>query len=120
MTALAAYQASLGLRLRRGAGDAEWARRRHRTLGPWLYALVLANWLAGLATVHWLRPELEESGTSGHYLLSNVICALFTAAVLLARRIDVDERARRLHPVVGAVTLLLCGVQVFLGLQLLP
>jgi hypothetical protein len=44
---------------------------------------------------------------------------LFTVQALLSRRMS-DARVRLVHPVVGAVTLLLCGLQVFLGLQLLP
>ena len=117
--ALAFYTASLGVRVRRRARGAEPARRRHRAIGPWLYALVLANWAGGLATLRWLRPELEVA-ESGHFLVGNLLCALFTAAALLSRRIDLDPRARTVHPLVGAAALLLSGVQVFLGLQLLP
>ena len=116
---LAAYAASLGLRARTASARALDARRRHARIGPWLYALLLLDWLGGLGTMWTWRPEYEAT-TSGHFTVGSLICAVFTAAVLLSRRVPFDPRARRFHPIVAAVGLLLCGVQVFLGLQLLP
>lgn len=116
---LAARQAGLGLRVRRGGAGAAAAARRHRALGGWLYALVLANWLGGLASLRWLRPEFEVAA-SWHFTTANLVCATLTAALLVARRIDTDPRARRLHPALGATALVLLGVQAILGLQLLP
>jgi len=46
--------------------------------------------------------------------------ALLTLAALLSRRVPDDPRARLLHPLVGATAVLLAGVQVFLGLQIMP
>jgi hypothetical protein len=88
-------------------------------LGPWLYACVLGNWCAGLATVWVARPEMGLA-ESGHFTVGSAITVLFTAAALLSRRVPVDARARAVHPILGAAALLLSGVQVFLGLQLLP
>ena len=117
---LATYQASLGLRARSASPRAAAARRRHARIGPWLYAFVLTDWLAGLGTMWaWRRPEYETA-ESGHFAVGSLICAVFTAAALLSRSVPTDPRARRLHPIVGAVGILLCGVQIFLGLQLLP
>src|SRR5262245_54164263 len=116
---LAAYQASLGLRSRRGDTRARIARRRHRSVGPVLWALVLLNWAAGLAATWRFRPELGVA-ESGHFASGSALVALFTAAALLSRRIGIDPRARTLHPLVGATALVLAGVQVFLRLQLLP
>ncbi|HYR95138.1 MAG TPA: DUF4079 family protein [Candidatus Binatus sp.] len=118
-TALAAYAASLGLRSRRAGPGAEAARRRHAAIGPWLYALYLLNWLGGLATLRWARPEIEAAA-SGHFTVAGVIVVLLTGGALLSRWVRVDPRARAIHPVLGATALLLSGVQVFLGLQLLP
>jgi len=116
--ALAAWTASLAVRSRRPGRAAEAARRRHAGIGPWLYALIVANWVGGLASVRWLRPD-EVMG-SGHFTVGTWILAVFTAVALLARLMTLDARARLVHPVLGAVALLLCGVQIFLGLQLLP
>ena len=118
-TALAAYAASLGLRSRRGGPDADRARRRHRAIGPWVWTLYAVNWLGGLATVRWARPEIETAA-SGHFTVAGAIVVLLTAGALLSRRVPVDARARAVHPLIGATALLLSGVQIFLGLQLLP
>jgi hypothetical protein len=61
-----------------------------------------------------------ELSDSGHFTAGSVIVALFTAAALVSRRVPVDARARAVHPILGAAALILSGVQVFLGLQLLP
>jgi len=116
-TALAGWSASLAVRSRRPGPTAAAARRRHAAIGPWLYGLVLANWLGGTASVRWLRPD--EVMDSGHFTVGTCILALFTVQALLSRHMT-NARVRLVHPVVGAMALLLCGVQVFLGLQLLP
>jgi len=118
-TALAAYAASLGLRSRRPGPEAAASRRRHRAIGPWVWALYALNWAGGLATVRWARPEIETAA-SGHFTLAGVIVALLTLGALLSRRVPVDARARLVHPIIGAAALLLSAVQIFLGLQLLP
>jgi hypothetical protein len=117
--ALAVYTGSLGLRSRRARRDAEDLRRRHARLGPWLWVMVVGNWAAGLATVWWLREEIEPAA-SGHFTLGAAIVALYSAAAALSRFVPTDARARAVHPVLGAAATLLSGVQVFLGLQLLP
>jgi uncharacterized protein DUF4079 len=117
--ALAAYAASLGLRARAPRADAARARARHAALGPWVYACFVANWLAGVLTLHSARPDIETAA-SGHFTVGSAIVVVLTAGALLSRRIRVDPRARAVHPLLGALALLLCGFQVFLGLQLLP
>jgi hypothetical protein len=117
--ALAGWTASLGLRSRLPLRDAQTMRRQHRALGPWILALMVANWAGGLIAVRLMRPELGLA-TSGHFPVGTAIVVLLSVAALLSRHIDRDPRVRVVHPIVGAVTLLLCGVQVFLGLQLLP
>jgi len=116
---LAARGASLGLRGRPGHPRAERHRARHRALMPWVYGLVVASWAGGLASVWALRDDLTPAA-SGHFAVGTGIVVLFTAAALVSRWIAVDERARAIHPWLGAAALLLCGVQVFLGLQIMP
>lgn len=115
--ALAAYAASLGVRSRRAIPSATHARRRHRALGPWVYALVLVAWAGGLASVVLLRPDVEPAA-SGHFTVGTAVVALFSAAAGLSRYVPTHDTARRLHPLVAAAALVLCGVQVFLGLQI--
>jgi hypothetical protein len=117
--AVAAWAASLGLRSRTARPDAGRARVLHRRVAPCAWALVVLNWIGGLAVVWALQPELER-GTSGHFTVGTAIVGLLSAGALLSRRVPTDPRARAVHPWLGAAALLLSGVQVFLGLQLLP
>lgn len=117
-TALAFTAASLGFRARRGGRDALPARRRHARLAPVMYVLVIVNWGLGVVTVRWLRPD--DVAASGHFAVGSGIVALLSAGAALSLRVPVDARARAIHPLIGAVALVLFGVQVFLGLQLLP
>jgi len=114
--ALAAWQASLGLRARAGRAP---ARARHAALGPWLLATFVLNWAAGLASVRWGRQDIEEAATR-HLAVGSTIVVTLAAAAILSRWVPVDARARTVHPLLGGAALLLCAVQVFLGLQLLP
>ena len=117
--ALAAWTAGLGLRARSRRPGADAARARHAGIGPWLYGIFLFDWAAGLATVRWGRQNIEEAA-SGHFALGTIIVLLLTAAALVSRRVPTDPRARAIHPLLGATALLLCALQVLLGLQLLP
>ena len=116
---LAAYTATLGFRARLPRRDAAAARRRHAMIGPLLYALVVVNWLGGLVAVRSLEPSLAEA-SQPHLTVGSLIVALFTLAALLSRWVPVDARARTVHPILGAIAVLLGGYQIFLGLQLLP
>ena len=116
---LAVRGASLGLRGRPGHRRAEHHRARHRALMPWVYGLVLVSWAGGLGSVWSLRDDLTLAA-SGHFAVGTAIVVLFSAAALVSRRIAVDGRARAIHPWIGAAALVLCGVQVFLGLQIMP
>lgn len=116
-TALAFFAASLGFRARRHARDLE-ARRRHARLAPRMYVLVLVNWGLGFVTVWWFRRE--DLAASGHFTVGSTIVALLSAGAALSLRVPTDARARAIHPLLGAAALVLFGLQVFLGLQLLP
>ena len=117
--ALAVWVASLAVRARRGGPTAAAARAQHAALMPWVYALTAASWSVGLASVTWLRDDLER-GASGHFTVGSLIVLLFTAAAVVSRFIGSSPRARAVHPWIGAAALLLSGVQVFLGLQIMP
>ena len=110
-----AYGASLGVRGRR----APTMRARHRALMPWVYGLVATTWAAGLTTVWALRDDLDLAA-SGHFSVGSAIIALLTAGALVSRRIPTHPWARLIHPWLGGAALLLSGVQVFLGLQIMP
>jgi uncharacterized membrane protein YozB (DUF420 family) len=116
---LAAYAATLGFRARLARRDAAVARRRHAMIGPWLYALVVFNWIGGVIAVRVLEPSLAEASRP-HLTVGSLILALFSLAALLSRWVPVDARARTVHPFLGAAAVLLGGYQIFLGLQLLP
>jgi len=115
--ALVVRAAFLGLRSRQRDRHAGEYRAQHRALTPWAYVLVLVSWLGGLATVRFAREDMELAA-SGHFQAGSAVVTLLTAAALLSRWIGVDDRARRVHPWVGAAAALLAAVQVFLGLQL--
>jgi Protein of unknown function (DUF4079) len=117
--AVAAWQASLGLRARGRVAGAGAARARHARIGPWLWAAFVLDWVGGLATVRFGRQNIEEAAT-GHLALGSVIVALLTAAAILSRHVPTSARARAIHPLLGGAALMLCALQAFLGLQLLP
>lgn len=119
LTGLAAYVGSLGLRSRRRGRAAAGLRARHRALTPWLYAGLLVSFGIGLASTVYLRDDLD-GGASGHFGVGSASLTLFTAAAMLSRAMDRLPWARRVHPWLGALGVLLAGVQVFLGLQIMP
>lgn len=114
---LMARAAAFGLSARRGGMRASGQRASHVTLARRVWWLVLANWLLGLGTVWAYRPELDVAAST-HFTAGTGVLLVLSVARLVSRRIPVDPRARTWHPVLGAVALLLAGVQVFLGLQL--
>jgi len=118
-TALAVHGASLVLRARRLGARGAMLRARHRALMPWVWGLVLVNFGGGALSC-WLWRDEEEMGESGHFTTGIVLVVLFTLAAAAGRRIHRDPRLRAVHPWIGAAALLVAGVQVFLGLQIVP
>jgi hypothetical protein len=116
---LAVHAARLGLAGRSPRPDAAARRARHARLTPRLYGLIIVTWVIGVASVRWGRDDLDTAA-SGHFLVGTAIVGLFTAAAAVSRFIAVDGRARAVHPLLGAAALVLCGVQIFLGLQIMP
>jgi hypothetical protein len=117
--ALAVRAARLGLQGRRPGGNREALRRQHRRLAGWTWILVVGNWIGGLVVVRALRPDLDVAA-SGHFALGSLIAILLTTAAVVSRWVPHHRVAAAVHPVLGAVAVVLAGVQVFLGLQLLP
>jgi hypothetical protein len=115
--ATAARAASVGRAARRGGPSAAAARAQHRWLGPATLGLMAFNWALGLGTVWLVRDDLEPLA-SRHAAVGAAIVALLVGSAITSRRIPTDPRARRVHPWLGATALVVAGVQVFLGLQL--
>ena len=111
------YVASLGLRSRERGGHA--LRPRHARLAPYAFGAMLFNAAFGVVSVWLWRPDLERD-QGAHFLVGAAVVTVLTLAAWLSRRLPGDELARRLHPLLGMLALLLASLQVFLGLPLLP
>ncbi|MEO2167621.1 MAG: DUF4079 family protein [bacterium] len=108
--------ASLGLRSRERRGAP--LRAQHAKAAPRALAATFLAFAMGLiSTILW-RPDLEIAG-GWHFRTGVAIVLLLGAGALLSRHIHDNERARRIHPLLGATALLLAALQVFLGLPLL-
>lgn len=115
--ALLFYAASLGLRSRERGGRA--LRPRHARVAPYAFWAMLFNAGFGVLSVWLWRPDLERA-QGAHFSVGAAVVAVLAAAAWLSRRLPGDELARRLHPLLGMLALLLASLQVFLGLPLLP
>jgi uncharacterized protein DUF4079 len=118
-TALALRGASLALRGRRLGPRGAPLLMRHRALMPWVLGLVVANFVGGIASA-WLWRDPEDLAASGHHQMGMVVVGLFVLAAVVGLRIDRTPRLRAVHPWIGAAALLASGVQIFLGLQIIP
>ncbi|MGH7803437.1 MAG: DUF4079 family protein [Candidatus Binatia bacterium] len=114
--AAAIWVATLGFRGRRRRDPRDLGA--HARFAPWVFAAMLASWVGGLVTVIGARADLEAT-TSTHFLAGSAITALFALSALSSRWLDAPL-VRAVHPWIGALGLLLCGVQAMLGLELLP
>ena len=113
--ALVVKAARRGLAVRHG--PLPYRHLAHPTLAVCAWLFVLGNWVLGLLTVRFYRPELDLAAST-HFQAGTALLGLLTLAGVLSLWIYADPRVRRLHPVVGAAALLLAGIQVFLGLQM--
>jgi hypothetical protein len=118
-TVLAIHGASLALRGRRLGARGGPVLRRHRRLMPWVLALVVANFVAGLVSA-WLWRDPEDLAASGHHQMGMLVVILFAVAGAVGWQIDRVPRLRAVHPWIGAAALLASGIQIFLGLQIVP
>jgi len=118
-TALALRGASLALRGRRLGPRGASLLVQHRALMPWVLGLVVVNFVGGVASA-WLWRDPEDLAASGHHAMGMVVVALFVLAAAVGLRIDRSPRLRAVHPWIGAAALLASGIQIFLGLQIVP
>jgi hypothetical protein len=116
---LALRGASLALRGRRLGPRGAPLLAQHRALMPWVLGLVIANFAGGLASA-WLWRDPEDLAASGHYTVGIAVVVLFVLAAAVGLRLDRAPRLRVLHPWIGAAALLASGIQIFLGLQIVP
>jgi len=113
------YIAILGLRSRQVRRGGAVLLQRHARFAPFVFWVVLLNWLLGAASVRWGRSDLDFAG-SGHFKVGCYVVLALSGAALLSRRLDRVPNARTIHPLLGALAVLLAGFQVFLGLQIMP
>lgn len=119
VTVLAVRTAALALQGRSRGTRAAAALASHRALSPWVYVLVLVGWAGGVVSVWLGRPDVDLF-TTGHFQVGTLIVVLFTASWMVSWRLPGETWARAVHPWIGAAALMALGVQVFLGLQLMP
>lgn len=116
--ALLGYVGSLGLRARNDRRQAREHLRRHASLAPIAYALVLASWGGGFLSTWLLRRDLELA-SSAHFRIGAALVLSLSAGALTSRWMD-RAAIRAIHPWCGAAALLLAAAQVFFGLQITP
>jgi Protein of unknown function (DUF4079) len=114
-----AYTGSLGLRSRQVRRGATALLRRHARVAPYVYWLVVLNWALGAASVWWGRQDLDFAA-SGHFKVGCALVVALTITALVSRWMDRVPNGRTIHPLVGALSILLAGFQLFLGLQIMP
>lgn len=110
--------ASLGLAMQRRGRRAAVARSAHARLGPVLVAAVVVSWFGGWITV-WLARDDLGLAASMHFRLGTLLLLLVLAAAGVSRAMATTPWARRVHPWIGAAVVLLAGLQVFIGWQLM-
>ena len=114
-----AYAAALGLRSRQVRRGGPALLRRHARLTPVLYWLVAGNWILGVLSV-WLGRSDIALFTTGHFEVGSCLVAALTATAVVSWWMDRIPEGRTIHPLLGALSVLLAGFQLFLGLQIMP
>ena len=116
--AFLAYVAALGVRARNDRRRRAEHLRLHARLAPWMYAVVVLNFLDGLL-MQWMTRPPAELAASGHFQIGVGMVLLLSAGAASSRWMH-HAFVRQLHPWFGVATLLLAAAQVIFGLQLLP
>jgi len=114
-----AYAAALGLRSRQGRRDGPALLRRHTRLTPVLYWSVIGNWALGVLSVWLGRADIDLFST-GHFEVGCCLVVALTATAMVSWWMDRLPEGRTIHPLLGALSVLLAGFQLFLGLQIMP
>ncbi len=115
------YQASMGLRIRRGRkrGEPQFpVMKRHRRLGPFLVALGIFGYCAGLILVLIDKGRVVEYPL--HLIVGSVIVLFLLGQYAVSRKIKGPESLWRTpHLAIGASIILLYVVQIVLGIGVL-
>jgi hypothetical protein len=122
LLALAVLVLREGLRIRRGRiAGRPVDSRRHRRLGRIAVPLLLLGFGAGLASMHWLRPDWALA-SSAHFALALPAALGCAAGAALGLRLERGGGAttRRLHAWLGAAGLLFGLAAAVAGLSILP
>ena len=114
---LVARAATLGLRSRQRNGAA--ARPIHVRRARWALGLVWLSVTSGLAATWLWRPDLELA-SGPHFWFGLTVALVLTSGAILSRWVPHDARARKIHPALGLLALLLATLQIFFGMPLLP
>ena len=115
--AFLAYVASIGLRSRDRSGH--HLRGRHARLAPWAYGWMAVNFVGGVLSTWYLRPDLTLADNA-HFRFGLMVLVLLGGTAVLARMIGTNDTARLLHPMLGLLALVLSGLQIFFGMPMLP
>ncbi len=115
--ALIYHVATLGLRSRQRRG--EDARPVHRRRAPWALAMTWLSAASGVAAT-WLWRQDLELASGWHFWIGLGVVALLSTGAALSRQVPENQTARRIHPALGLLALLLAALQVFFGMPLLP
>jgi len=117
---LVLYAASLGLRMRTRPRERKVLGTRHARWAPIACGFVVAMWATGVASVIWLRPQLDLAD-SLHFRLGTLMALFLTGGALSARAMRSGrEQWREIHPWLGAVAALLAAAHFVAGLQITP
>ncbi len=116
------YQASLGWRIRKerkAGGERNFqVLKRHRQMGPVLALLGLGGYFAGIMLVYIDRGHLLEYPR--HLAVGSGLALFIAATFIISRQIKGPESPWRTpHFLIGVIILLLYGLQVFIGLDIL-
>jgi hypothetical protein len=119
--ALLALRSGLALRSARRSGRrrAPDARRRHLARARPAVVLVALGWLAGPASMWWLRGRMPFE--TAHAWAGTTALVLFLAAAWLGRRLEHGRgRARDAHALAAVLALLAAALAAATGFVLLP
>lgn len=112
------YAGALGLRARNDRRRAAVLLRQHTRWAPVAFWLILASWVAGVASTWGWRRDLEFLG-SAHFQIGSALCSALLLSWLTSRWMS-QPWVRIIHPWCGAAAMLLAAAQVFFGLQITP
>ncbi|MCB9779955.1 MAG: DUF4079 family protein [Alphaproteobacteria bacterium] len=108
-----------GLTARGRRPEAPAARRRHRRLGPAAAVTCTLALVGGIASVLWLRDDMDLAAT-WHFRTGIATAALAVVAWVLSWQLHRHPSRKALHPWVGIALMGAALATFFLGLEHLP